>query len=353
MLEEIMDHHLYSQIWPQLEGDDFEALKVDIAENGLHKDVVVYRDKILDGRSRERACKAANITIRYRDAGVNSDQAALQLIVVLNNYRRRQPYNQRAFAAARLANIIDESHDSDGARKLMATILDSHSIPHPTCGSIILPGTAEIFGVKYGAAQAARAILNRCGEAGANEVISGQIALWAKADAVRKPALWESKPSKRIRKAKPANGAAITTSASAVIFPTNPTPVEPVPAPKTIPVAAFKSPFLTPEQVDPEFKGTPMEFTAKYGHVPIMTAERYAATRFSDWAQFMRSLARLDRDMPELKDVDLNWLRNPSQGDVAKLAEALEQLRPRIAKAEAMLETAKAALDRKKINRTG
>ena len=35
-------------------------------------------------------------------------------------------------------------------------------------------------------------------------------------------------------------------------------------------------------------------------------------TRFSAWAQFMRSLAKLDRDMPELKDVDLNWLRSPS-----------------------------------------
>jgi hypothetical protein len=28
---------------------------------------------------------------------------------------------------------------------------------------------------------------------------------------------------------------------------------------------------LTPEQVDPDFKGTPLEFTTKYGHVPLHT----------------------------------------------------------------------------------
>ena len=37
-----------------------------------------------------------------------------------------------------------------------------------------------------------------------------------------------------------------------------------------------KTPFLTPQQVDPEFKGTPTEFKDKYGHVQVMTAEQYA-----------------------------------------------------------------------------
>ncbi len=40
--------------------------------------------------------------------------------------------------------------------------------------------------------------------------------------------------------------------------------------------ATGKSLLLTPEQVDPEFQGTPMEFTTKYGHVQVETAEQRA-----------------------------------------------------------------------------
>lgn len=37
-------------------------------------------------------------------------------------------------------------------------------------------------------------------------------------------------------------------------------------------------------EIDPEFTGTQIEWTDKYGHVPIMTAERYATDGFNGWA---------------------------------------------------------------------
>lgn len=110
------------------------------------------------------------------------------------------------------------------------------------------------------------------------------------------------------------------------------------------PVAKGPHKWLTPQEVDPEFTGTPMEFTAKYGHVQIMTAQEYATMRFSDWASYINSLAKLAKKMPELRDVDHNWLRAPKPNEVAKLTEALEYLRPKIAKAEALLTTAVTAL---------
>ena len=97
--------------------------------------------------------------------------------------------------------------------------------------------------------------------------------------------------------------------------------------------------------VDPEFVGTSMEWTDKYGHVQVMTAEEYATARFTAWAGHMRALVMAAKQLPELPKVDHNWLRSPKPAAVGKLAEALEYFRPLIAEAEALLERARSAQD--------
>ena len=120
--------------------------------------------------------------------------------------------------------------------------------------------------------------------------------------------------------------------------------------PKSAPVFVRATPTpRTPEEVrrwvDPEFTGTPMEFTAKYGHVPVMTAEQYATERFGAWARHVRALMTSSKQSPELPEVDHNWLRSPKDVDVRRLAEALDYLRPIIAEAETLLERAKGVQD--------
>ena len=128
--------------------------------------------------------------------------------------------------------------------------------------------------------------------------------------------------------------------------------------PKPVPMSVRAPPTpRTPEEVrrwvDPEFTGTPMEFTAKYGHVQIMTAEQYATERFGAWARHVRALMTSSKQSPELPVVDHNWLRSPKDVDVRRLAEALDYLRPIIAEAEAILERAKSVQDlRQRVNRS-
>src|SRR5262249_19579157 len=73
-----------------------------IREHGLHEPIVVYEDKILDGRNRYRACLAAGIDPTFT-AYTGDDPVAY--VVSLNLHRRPLNESQRARVAARLAAL--------------------------------------------------------------------------------------------------------------------------------------------------------------------------------------------------------------------------------------------------------
>jgi hypothetical protein len=98
---------------------------------------------------------------------------------------------------------------------------------------------------------------------------------------------------------------------------------------------------LTPAEVDPEFTGTAIEWTDKYGHVQALTGEQYATDRFNAWTANLRILVKAGRNADWPK-VDHDWLRSPSPHFIGKMTEALDYLRPIIAEAEALLARAKA-----------
>ena len=97
-----MKFHPIADIFPLLEGPDFEALVADIKANGLLQPIELYEEKILDGRNRWKACKAAGVepkTKEYR----GSDP--LGHVLSLNLTRRHLNEMQREMVAARIANM--------------------------------------------------------------------------------------------------------------------------------------------------------------------------------------------------------------------------------------------------------
>jgi N6-adenosine-specific RNA methylase IME4 len=62
--DDILIHHA-ADLFPLMDETRFKKLVEDIQRNGLVHPIILYDGKILDGRNRYRACKAANIEPRF------------------------------------------------------------------------------------------------------------------------------------------------------------------------------------------------------------------------------------------------------------------------------------------------
>lgn len=97
-----MEFHPLANIFPLIEGAEFEALVADVKENGVHEPVILLDGMILDGRNRYRAAAVNSVafeTIEYRG------NDPLGYVVSLNLRRRHLDESQRAMVAAKLANM--------------------------------------------------------------------------------------------------------------------------------------------------------------------------------------------------------------------------------------------------------
>lgn len=92
--------HPAADLFPLIEGDEFDALVDDIAAHGQVHPIALDRDgRIVDGRNRARACEKLGLA----PATVTHDGDALAYAVSCNLHRRNLTDAQRAMIVARLA----------------------------------------------------------------------------------------------------------------------------------------------------------------------------------------------------------------------------------------------------------
>jgi N6-adenosine-specific RNA methylase IME4 len=130
--------HPLAEIFPLIEGDDFDELVKDIRERGLRERIELLEGRILDGRNRYLACVAAGLIpeeltapnaghLKYFHSFVPAgaetpSQDELVAYVISKNLRRRQlSDDQRRMVAARLVNL-KQGRPADGKTSQIANI---------------------------------------------------------------------------------------------------------------------------------------------------------------------------------------------------------------------------------------
>ena len=97
-----MKFHEIADLFPLIEGDEFQLLCDDIKKEGLNHPVMLLDDEILDGRNRYRACVEVGIEPRYEKF---KGDDPLAFVLSENLHRRHLTASQRAALAAEVANM--------------------------------------------------------------------------------------------------------------------------------------------------------------------------------------------------------------------------------------------------------
>src|SRR5262245_61480335 len=96
--------HEFAKIIPEMTAAEYAKLKEDIAAHGGRVPIVLYEDKILDGRSRERAASETGKTCLTKTFKGTRDEA-LDYVVSLNVARRHLNESQLGMIVARIATM--------------------------------------------------------------------------------------------------------------------------------------------------------------------------------------------------------------------------------------------------------
>jgi hypothetical protein len=112
-----LEFHPLANLFPLIEGTEFDDLVADIQINGQREDVVLLAGKVLDGRNRYRACLAAGVAPRIVNFSPDVHGEPLPFVISKNLKRRHLNESQRAMVAAQLETYRhgDNQHSSGDA----------------------------------------------------------------------------------------------------------------------------------------------------------------------------------------------------------------------------------------------
>lgn len=112
---EHLEYHDVANLFPLMQGEEYENLKADIAANGLREPIWLHEGKIVDGRNRHRACLDTGTPPRYRTWDGNGSLVAF--VVSLNLQRRHLTSSQKAVVALEVEKALAEEATAKEAER--------------------------------------------------------------------------------------------------------------------------------------------------------------------------------------------------------------------------------------------
>ena len=162
-----MNFHPLADLFPLMQGREFDELVADIRAHGLREPITVLDGQILDGRNRWRACEASGVhpTLVEYDG-----DDPLAWVISLNLHRRHLDESQRAMVAAKIATLPKGANQHTAPANL------------PT-----QPEAAALLNVSERTVRSARRVLDRGSGELVSAVESGRVSVSAAADVTEFP----------------------------------------------------------------------------------------------------------------------------------------------------------------------
>ncbi|MCE4223439.1 ParB N-terminal domain-containing protein [Methylobacterium sp. C25] len=145
--------HPLADLFPLIEGQQFEDLVGSIRENGQLDAIILLDGTILDGRNRFRACKAAGVQPRFE---VFSGENPAKFVAAKNVHRRNLTTNERALIAAKMAGLANGSNQHAKREKSEGDV--------ETSPCVSLSQAAELMGVARDTVVSAKTIIDHGSE---------------------------------------------------------------------------------------------------------------------------------------------------------------------------------------------
>lgn len=204
--DSVIPSHPLADLFPMLSLDDADALRVDIAANGLRERIVILDGQILDGRNRYRAAVGAGVIFgdlpddasdlwvsHFRRFNPAQDGDPLAWVLSKNLHRRHLSESQRAMVAAKI-----EGYRHGGARQDFAE--QDANLP------LDRKGAAEALHVSERSVSSAARVRDHGAPELVERVESGEVAVSAAAELARLPvgeqlALLQTRDPKAFRRA--------------------------------------------------------------------------------------------------------------------------------------------------------
>jgi len=121
----MMKFHDIAGIFPMMSEHEFNELKSDITVNGLREPIVVYGDKIIDGRNRYKACKELGIEPKFCLFNPEIHGDPIAFVASLNLQRRHLNSSQKAMVAANIATL-KQGHKKTDENQITQTEAAQH-----------------------------------------------------------------------------------------------------------------------------------------------------------------------------------------------------------------------------------
>lgn len=111
----MIESHPIDDLFPLLDGPDFEKLVEDIRDNGQQAPISLFEGKILEGRNRYRACLKAGVEPWTEEPSISDP---FKFVVSKNLHRRHLTPSQRATIAVESANMKRGNNQHRGSANL-------------------------------------------------------------------------------------------------------------------------------------------------------------------------------------------------------------------------------------------